>query len=86
EIAWSLQQGRWGRGYATEGARVVRDWAFTHLDIPRLISITIPENRRSWHVMEKLGLTRRAGSQPWHGVDVEWWAVDRSDWESRVAR
>ena len=84
EFAWSLQQDRWGRGYATEGATAVRDWAFEHLDIPRLISITIPENRRSWHVMEKLGLTRRAGSQPWHGFDVEWWALDRSDWERSV--
>lgn len=82
EIAWSLQQDRWGRGYATEGALAARDWAFRRLDIPRLVSITIPENRRSWHVMEKLGLTRRAERQPWHGFDVEWWALDRPDWES----
>lgn len=81
EIAWSLQRDRWGRGYATEGARAARDWAFRRLDIPRLISITIPENRRSWHVMEKLGLTRRAEAQPWHGFDVEWWALDRDEWE-----
>ena len=26
EIAWSLQQDRWGRGYATEGALAARDW------------------------------------------------------------
>jgi RimJ/RimL family protein N-acetyltransferase len=79
EIAWSLQQDRWGRGYATEGALAVRDWTFRRLDIPRLISITIPENRRSWHVMEKLGLTRR-GTAHWHDFDVEWWALDRPDW------
>ena len=81
EIAWTLQQDRWGRGYATEGASAARDWAFSRLDIPRLISITIPENRRSWHVMEKLGLTRRGEPRPWHGFDVEWWALDRTDWE-----
>jgi RimJ/RimL family protein N-acetyltransferase len=80
EIAWSLQQDRWGRGYATEGALAARDWAFVRLDIPRLISITIPENRRSWHVMEKLGFTRRAEGLQWHGFAVDWWALDRSDW------
>jgi RimJ/RimL family protein N-acetyltransferase len=85
EIAWSLQQDRWGRGYATEGALAVRDWTFRRLDVPRLISITIPENRRSWHVMEKLGLTRRAERQPWHGFDVEWWALDRPEWERLAA-
>ena len=82
EVAWSLQQDRWGRGYATEGALAVRDWAFGRLDISRLISITIPENRRSWHVMEKLGLTRRDTAH-WHDFDVEWWALDRADWEAR---
>lgn len=76
EIAWSLRQDRWGRGYATEAALLARDWAFRRLDISRLISITIPENRRSWHVMEKLGLTRR-GTAHWRGFDVEWWGLDR---------
>lgn len=80
EIAWSLQRDRWGRGYATEGARAARDWAFRNLDVARLISITIPENRRSWHVMEKLGLTRR-GATNWRDFDVEWWALDREAWQ-----
>ena len=77
EIAWTLQRDRWGRGYATEGAIAARDWAFQNLDIPRLISITLPENRRSWRVMQKLGLTKR-GHTRWHEADVDWWALDRS--------
>ena len=85
EIAWTLRRDRWGRGYATEGARVARDWAFERLDIPRLISITLPENRRSWHVMEKLGLTKR-GTARWHDAEIEWWALDRPDWEASRTR
>ena len=38
-----------------------------------------PRTGRSWHVMEKLGLTRRDTAH-WHELDVEWWALDREDW------
>jgi len=76
EIGWTVQRDRWGRGYASEGARVVLDWIWGVVDIPRIISISNPENRRSQRVMEKLGLTQR-GTARWHEHEVVWYALDR---------
>jgi RimJ/RimL family protein N-acetyltransferase len=52
EIGWLLLRGQWGRGYATEAARALRD------AIPprRLISLIHPDNAASIRVAAKLGL------------------------------
>jgi RimJ/RimL family protein N-acetyltransferase len=56
EIGWRLAFDHWGRGLATEGARAVIDHAFHTLNLPTLISFTVPQNQRSRRVMEKLGM------------------------------
>jgi RimJ/RimL family protein N-acetyltransferase len=58
EIGWRLAAAHWGRGYATEAARACLAVAFESLDLPRLHSITVPQNRRSIAVMERIGMTR----------------------------
>jgi ribosomal-protein-alanine N-acetyltransferase len=58
EIAWRLAADHWGRGLATEGARAVLHHAFHTLNLPSLVSFTVPKNQRSRCVMEKLGMTR----------------------------
>ena len=60
EIGWRLSADCWGRGYAVEAARGAIDWAWTNLSAPRIVSMTVPANRRSWGVMERLGMVRRA--------------------------
>lgn len=55
EIGWTLARAHWGRGYATEAALAVRDWAFGELRLPRLVSVVHPENTASIRVAEKLG-------------------------------
>jgi RimJ/RimL family protein N-acetyltransferase len=57
EIGWRLAPEHWGRGLATEGAREVIRHAFEELDLPALVSFTVPANVRSRRVMEKLGMT-----------------------------
>jgi RimJ/RimL family protein N-acetyltransferase len=46
----------WGRGYATEAARAVRDFAFGDLGMQRLIAIIDPSNIASIRVAEKIGM------------------------------
>jgi RimJ/RimL family protein N-acetyltransferase len=48
EIGWALVRERWGRGYATEGARAATDWAFDHLGWDQVIHSIHPENVASW--------------------------------------
>jgi RimJ/RimL family protein N-acetyltransferase len=57
EIGWRLDAEYWNRGYATEGAREALEFAFGPLQAKEIVSFTVPANRRSWHVMEKLGMT-----------------------------
>ena len=56
EVGWRLLPEFWGRGYATEGARASLKFGFEVLKLNEIVSFTVPENIRSRHVMEKLGM------------------------------
>jgi len=57
EIGWRLRAEAWGRGLATEGARAALRYGFATLGLDAIVSFTVPANRRSRRVMEKLGMT-----------------------------
>jgi RimJ/RimL family protein N-acetyltransferase len=80
EIGWLLTRRAWGKGYATEAARPGLGHAFARLQLDRLMSIALVDNRRSRRVMEKLGLAWQ-GQTHWKGSDVVWYAIDREAWE-----
>jgi ribosomal-protein-alanine N-acetyltransferase len=56
EVGYRLARSSWGRGYGTEAARAVRDYALNTLGLGRLIAIIDPENTASIRVAEKIGL------------------------------
>ena len=56
EVGWRFAAEYWGRGYATEAAFVVRDYAIDVLGLRRLISIIHPDNTRSQGVARKVGM------------------------------
>ena len=58
EVAWRLARAYWGRGYATEAARVSLDYGFEKLGLREVVALTVPANQRSRRVMERLGMTR----------------------------
>ena len=55
EIGWWLAPFAWGRGYATEAALALRDFAFAELRLDRLSVVLFPENRKSVAVAERIG-------------------------------
>lgn len=57
ELGWQLYEGQEGRGYATEAAVALRDWAMRTLGLDKLVSYVHPENHRSAAVAERLGAT-----------------------------
>jgi RimJ/RimL family protein N-acetyltransferase len=57
EVGWRLAKSFWGNGYATEAATAWLEHGFEGSGMPRVISVTDPENRRSLAVMERLGMT-----------------------------
>ena len=79
EVAWLLDRSRWGRGFATEGARASLRYGFEEARLELIISLAVPRNIASRRVMEKAGLTFR-GARRWREVDLVWYAIDRRDW------
>jgi len=55
ELVYVLAKDVWGRGYATEAAIALRDYAFKDLGLLRLIALIEPENAASARVAEKVG-------------------------------
>jgi RimJ/RimL family protein N-acetyltransferase len=58
DIGWRLARDAWGQGYAREAAQSTLDWSWTHITDERIWAITVPANRRSWGLMERLGMVR----------------------------
>lgn len=58
EIGWRLAFDHWGHGYATEAARAAVDCGFRRLGLAEIVAFTVPANRRSIAVMQRLGMTR----------------------------
>jgi [ribosomal protein S5]-alanine N-acetyltransferase len=56
ELVYLLAVSAWGKGYASEAAGALRDYAFGPLGLARLVSLIEPENAASAHVAEKAGL------------------------------
>jgi RimJ/RimL family protein N-acetyltransferase len=58
EVGWRLASEHWGRGYATEAGREALRFGFTEVGLDEIVSFTVPQNERSWRVMERIGLVR----------------------------
>ncbi len=84
ELGYRIGPAHWNRGFATEGARALRDHAFETLDVSRLWAQTMTVNLASRRVLEKVGFRLvRQFFQEWpdliegseHGdVEYELWA------------
>jgi RimJ/RimL family protein N-acetyltransferase len=58
EIGWRLARSFWGQGYAVEAAQAALDDGFGRLGLDEIVAYTVPANRRSWGLMERLGMSR----------------------------
>ncbi|MBL8572470.1 MAG: GNAT family N-acetyltransferase [Hyphomicrobiaceae bacterium] len=55
ELGYWIGRDAWGRGFATEAARLAVGFAFTHLDLEELEAGHFVDNAASGRVLEKLG-------------------------------
>ncbi len=70
ELGYDFHSDYWNRGFATEAATAVRDFAFNVLGLPQLISLIRVKNAASQRVAEKIGMKlisefRRYDTQYW---------------------
>jgi RimJ/RimL family protein N-acetyltransferase len=66
EIGWRLPKAHWDKGYATEAARAVLDFAFDQVLLDEVVAMTTVGNERSRNVMARLGMTCRAADDFQH--------------------
>ena len=60
EIGWRIAEKHWGTGIAREAAAASLAWGWANTDRPRCIAYTVAANTRSWGLMLRLGMERRA--------------------------
>ena len=82
----TIGQPQWGRGLTPEAARAVVGWGFERYALNKVGAYAALNNRRSWRVMEKLGMTReavlRSNAKLWDEyVDDVYYGVLRKEWE-----
>jgi ribosomal-protein-alanine N-acetyltransferase len=58
EIGWRLAIEHWGKGYASEAARLALAYGFETAGLSEIVSFTSVANLRSRAVMERLGMQR----------------------------
>ena len=80
EVGYALARSAWGQGFATEAATKLRDYAFSELDAPRVMSVIHPENLASVRVARKNGMVR-FDTLDFFGKRFDRWLVEREEWE-----
>jgi ribosomal-protein-alanine N-acetyltransferase len=65
EIGFVLHRLCWGRGYATQAASAVTEWALSSPAVPRVWATCDCENASSIRVLEKLGFEREGRLRQW---------------------
>ena len=91
EMGYAIARKHWGRGYATEAARAVVNWAFEALCLAKIHAVAIVDNERSWRVMERVGMTREGvlrsevpGRDSSQRHDMVYYGILREEWEKRT--
>ena len=60
EIGWRIGEAFWGQGIAREAAEASLSWGWANTNRARIAAWTVIGNVRSWGLMERLGMRRRA--------------------------
>jgi RimJ/RimL family protein N-acetyltransferase len=86
EIGWMLAPAAWGRGYATEAGRAVRDEAFGRLGLESIVAVHHPANAASGRVTEKLGMAFERDVVARNGWPYRFYRLTREQWRLCLAQ
>lgn len=78
ELTYVIAPAFWGRGYATEIARALVDYAAHTLKLPRLIALIDPANTASAAVARKVGMTHERDVTRPSGKTLQLYALSLS--------
>jgi RimJ/RimL family protein N-acetyltransferase len=87
QIGWTVCPDHWGKGYASEAARMWLAIAFERHDAPAVYAQTSERNKASWRIMQKLGMRRLAEldyedpDYPPEDNPTMVWGITRQEWQ-----
>lgn len=84
EVGYHFFPAHWGKGYASEAARAMRDWGFGHLDTPSIVSIIHRDNLPSQRVAAANGMRQEKACE-FAGLPVHVHRIWREEWEQMRA-
>jgi len=77
EMGFELDQRYWGRGYATEAANSMLDFAFSNLRLKVVRAQCVSENFASARVMRRLGMRYERTERASIWMKDRWWDTDQ---------
>jgi [ribosomal protein S5]-alanine N-acetyltransferase len=86
-LGYGIARQHWGKGLATEAARVVLNYGFHSVDLAKIYARADPRNVGSVRVLEKLGMQREGLLRSHHirrgeRVDRVMYGLLRPEWEA----
>jgi len=88
-LGYFIHEKFWGKGYATEAAKAVLDFAFATIGLHKIVSSCLHENAASEAVMKKCGMIKEGDllQQSWH--EGQWkdrvlYRMLKSEWANGI--
>ena len=88
-LGYTIGKAHWGKGIMPEAVRSVMGWGFEVRGLAKIYSWADARNRRSWRVMEKVGMTREGlfrshtKSRDGRRRDDVYYGILREEWQER---
>ena len=82
EIGYHINKNFWRRGYASETASAVRDWAFRNRDFPALYSYMTAENIPSQATAASCGLKKIKEYKDKNREQIAVYQITRDEWKN----
>lgn len=90
DMGYELNPKFWGHGYATEAARTVMHFGFSHMDLQRISAWCVADNVGSARVLEKLGMRLEKRMRDHQYFKGRWWdtlsyAISYDEWRMQAS-
>ena len=82
EIAYALGKPFWGKGYATEIARVVLRYGFETAELDEIVGVAFEQNTASLRVLEKIGMRKIGLTDMYYGVELVSFKLTQTDYNA----
>jgi len=80
EVGYNMSEQYWGKGYGTECCMAWLRFGFKEKGLDRIVAVALPDNRASWHIMEKCGMSYEKTEQH-YGNECVFYAITRDEFE-----